>query len=379
MPTQPVPSLKPKVASPRGRRPPRKRKKSVLLQLIRYTFMTVMLLFILVGCWFYLTASGSKLRYMMADSLITTQHRDWAKYLIGSDNLSKRVYAYWAKFDQMGEEKDKGLVTLNSKSQTKAVTKVDQRELVTVEPISGTNFKGYLMTVSDPKKLKLVVPNKAGKGEKVSSMVKRTGALAGVNGGGFIDPNWEGNGFQPEGIVISGGKIYYNDGNLESSRQVVGIDREGRMVAGKFKVSELLRMGVQEAVSFSPRFIVNGEGLIKSQADGWGIAPRTAMAQTKDGSILFAVIDGRQKHSIGATLYDIQEIFLARGAVTAANLDGGASSVLVRNNEIVNKPSSEYGERYLPTAWLVFDYPENVTVKNIWAGLDINKIDASKW
>jgi exopolysaccharide biosynthesis protein len=119
--------------------------------------------------------------------------------------------------------------------------------------------------------------------------------------------------------------------------------------------------------------------LVKSQADGWGVAPRTAMAQTKDGSILFAVIDGRQTHSIGATLYDIQQIFLSHGAITAANLDGGASSVLVHNNEIVNKPSSQYGERYLPTAWLAFDNPQDVHVVNIWAGLDINKIDPSKW
>jgi exopolysaccharide biosynthesis protein len=374
MAVKPIPDLPTGVIPPRGGQP-LKRKKSALLQLIRYTFFMATLLLILFMIWCFLTSSGSKLRYMLADTLITTQHRDWAKYLIGSENLSVRVQSYWKKFDQMGEVKDKGLVKLEAKPAAVAV----RRELVTIELISGHNFKGYLMTVSDPKKLKIVVPNKVGKGEKVSSMVKRTGAVAGVNGGGFIDPNWEGNGFQPEGIVISGGKIYYNDGNLDSTEQVVGIDKDGRMIAGKYKVSELLKMGVQEAVSFSPRFIVNGEGLIKSQADGWGIAPRTAMAQTKEGSILFAVIDGRQKHSIGATLYDIQEIFLAHGAVTAANLDGGASSVLVRNNVIVNKPSSQYGERYLPTAWLAFENPENITVKNIWSGLDIDKIDPSKW
>jgi exopolysaccharide biosynthesis protein len=373
MAVKPIPDLPTGVMPPRGR--PLKRKRSALLQLIRYTFGMAALLLILFMIWFFLTSSGSKLRYMIADTLITTQHRDWAQYLIGSENLSVRVQNYWKTFDQMGEVKDKGLVQLETKPAAAAV----KRELVTTEPISGHNFTGYLMTVSDPKKLKIVVPNKVGKGEKVSSMVKRTGAVAGVNGGGFIDPNWEGNGFQPEGIVISGGKIYYNDGNPDSTQQVVGIDKDGRMIAGKYKVSELLKMGVREAVSFSPRFIVNGEGLIKSQADGWGIAPRTAMAQTKDGSILFAVVDGRQKHSIGATLYDIQEIFLAHGAVTAANLDGGASSVLVRNNVILNKPSSQYGERYLPTAWLAFEHPESITVTNIWSGLDIDKIDPSKW
>src|SRR6185437_390974 len=119
----------------------------------------------------------------------------------------------------------------------------------------------------------------------------------------------------------------------------MGIDKDGQMIAGRYSPTELLKMNVMEAVSFSPRFIVNGVGQVKSQADGWGIAPRKCMAQTKDGSILFAIIDGRQTHSIGATLFDVQEIFLAHGAITAANLDGGASTVLVHNNAIINKPS----------------------------------------
>ncbi|MDD9265765.1 phosphodiester glycosidase family protein [Paenibacillus sp. MAHUQ-63] len=343
-----------------------------------YTIISFTILSLLSLCWFFLTASGTSVRLMMADTLITTQHRDWAKYLIGSEELQKRVEAYWKKFDEMGDEKDQGIVQLEPVSSTAPVAPV-KKELVKIEPISGSNYKGYLVTISDPKKLRIAVPEKVGKGEKVSSMVKRTGALLGVNGGGFIDPNWEGNGFQPEGIVMSGGKIFYNDKGMNGTVQVVGIDKEGRMIAGKYKVSELVEMGVQEAVSFSPRFIVNGVGQIKSQADGWGIAPRTCMAQTKDGSILFAVIDGRQKHSIGATLYDIQEIFLQHGAITAANLDGGASSVLVHNNAIVNKPSSEYGERYLPTAWLIFEHPETAPIKNVWEGLDIRKIDPSKW
>ncbi len=358
---------------PRGARS-RNKKRSIGQSLMQVTLISFLVLSFLFSGWFFFTASGSNLRYLMADTLITTQHRHWAKYLIGSEALQQRVDDYWKKFDQMGEEKDKGLVKVEAPPSNSA-----KKPPVVVKPIEGTNYKGYLVTVSDPKNLKVIVPEKSGKGEKVSSMVKRTGAIAGVNGGGFIDPEWKGNGFQPEGIVLSGGKIYYNDGNLNSVKHVVGIDKDGRMVAGKYKVSELLEMGVQEAVSFSPRFIVNGVGQIKNQSAGWGIAPRTCMAQTKDGEILFLIIDGRQKHSIGASLYDAQQILLEHGAVTAANLDGGASTVLVYEDKIVNKPSSEYGERYLPTAWLVFDQPENVKVKNIWEGLDIRKIDPSKW
>jgi exopolysaccharide biosynthesis protein len=179
---------------------------------------------------------------------------------------------------------------------------------------------------------------------------------------------------------LSGGEIFYRDVAMDTPVHIVGIDKDGQMIAGKYSPTQLLKMGVSEAVSFAPRFIVNGVGQIKDQADGWGIAPRTCMAQKQDGSIMFAIIDGRQPtYSIGATLYDIQEIFLENGAIIAANLDGGASTVLVKDNEIINKPSSEYGERYLPTAWLVFDDPQAAYIKNIWQGLDINKIDPSKW
>jgi exopolysaccharide biosynthesis protein len=380
MAISPVPPRSTAALPPRGSQARSKKKSSWIKDLFLFTSISFVVLSLLFSGWFLLTPSGSKLRYMMADTLITTQHRDWAKYLIGSEALRVRVENYWKQFDQMGEEKDKGLVKLDPSSAPASIpVAAAPKKAVSVEPIEGKNFKGYLLIVPDPKQIRIEVTSNFQKGEKVSSMVKRTGAIAGVNGGGFIDPNWEGNGFQPEGIVISAGKIFYNDGDMNSTKHVVGIDKEGRMVAGSYKVSELVKMEVQEAVSFKPRFIVNGVGQIKSPADGWGIAPRTSMAQTEDGTILFAVIDGRQKHSIGATLYDVQQIFLEHGAVTAANLDGGASSVLVHNNEIVNKPSSEWGERFLPTAFLVYDNPENVKVKNIWEGLDIRKIDPSTW
>lgn len=229
---------------------------------------------------------------MMADTLITTQHRHWAKYLIGSEELDRRVNRYWAQFDIYSGVKDEGLVNVGPKASDDVLT--PEKPIIEVEDIQGTNFKGKLLIVNDPKALRIAVPGTSGKGEKVSSMVKRLGAKAGVNAGGFVDPEWKGNGFQPTGLVMSGGKIYYNDGNMNTPNHIVGIDKEGRMVAGKYSPNELIKMGVQEAVTFAPKFIVNGVGLIKNQADGWGIAPRTAMAQKADGTIMFAIIDGRQ-------------------------------------------------------------------------------------
>lgn len=359
-------------------RKPRRKKKGAFLRFIGRMIVTFMVIGVLAGLWLFLTPSGNSMRYLMADTLITTQHRHWAKYIIGQEELEKRVAAYQTQFDAMGAEEDTHTINLPNGEEGQEPEK--EKPLIEIEEVSGTGYHGYVLTVNDPTKIRLGVPAKVGKGEKVSSMVARTGAVAGINGGGFADPNWKGNGFKPIGVVISQGKLYYNGIGANAATQIVGIDKEGKMIAGKYTLTELSELGIQEAVTFQPRIIVNGKGQIKSQKDGWGIAPRTAMGQREDGAVLFVVIDGRQPgYSIGASLYDVQQIMLDHGAVIAANLDGGSSTVLVtEGGKIANKPSSEYGERYLPTAFLVFENPDQVEIPNIWEGLRPQDIDAGK-
>jgi exopolysaccharide biosynthesis protein len=361
----------PQHSKARKKKATKKRKKRGFFRTLSKVLLTGLILILGGGAWLLYAPSAKNLRYTIADTLITTQHRYLAKYIIGEEELKERVSEYTERFEEMGDEKDTHTIAPEPE--------VIEKPLVEIENITGSGYTGYVMIVNDPTKVRLGIPNKVGSGEKVTSMVKRSGAIAGVNGGGFADPNWKGNGFKPIGIVVSQGKLYYNGLGGKKSTQIVGLDKQGKMVAGNYTLDEISKMGVQEAVSFSPRIIVNGKGLIKNAAEGWGIAPRTAMGQRADGAIIFVVIDGRQPtYSIGANLYDVQQIMLKHGAVIAANLDGGSSTVLVKDNEILNKPSSQYGERYLPTAFLVFEHPEQVDMPNIWKGLDPSKIDAAK-
>lgn len=359
----------------------KKRKKVSFLRRLTRVFMFCLFMLTIGMGWLYFAPSANNFRYLIADTLITTQHRYMAKYIIGEDELKNRVAEYNQRFDNMGDELDTHTIAApNPEADADSdVEAAAVKPLVEIEKVTGTGYSGYIMTVNDPTKVRLGIPDKVGSGEKVSSMVKRTGAIAGVNGGGFADPEWKGNGFKPIGLVISQGKLFYNGLGGKDSTQIVGLDKHGKMIAGNYTLGELSKLGVQEAVSFQPRIIVNGKGLIKNAAEGWGIAPRTAMGQRADGALLFVVIDGRQPgYSIGANLYDVQQIMLKHGAVIAANLDGGSSTVLVKDNEIVNKPSSQYGERYLPTAFLVFEHPEEAQIMNIWEGLDPSQIDAAK-
>ncbi|WP_231891316.1 phosphodiester glycosidase family protein [Paenibacillus swuensis] len=349
------------------------------------SFLFVITLFI---AWIFMTTSGHHFRYLVADTLISSQHRIWAKYVIGDEALKSRVNDYQNIAVATGSEKATHEIKL-----TENVSNPTQAKPVEIKEISGKGYKGHIVYVRDPKSLRLVVPDKAGKGEKVSSMVKRTGALLGVNAGGFADPNWKGNGFVPIGLVISNGEIFFDSSGRNKPAQIVGIDKTGKMIAGNYSPNELLKLDIKEAVTFQPRLIVNGKGQLKNEAQGWGIAPRTAMGQKADGTILFVIVDGRQPgHSIGTNLYEIQQILLSEGAVIAANLDGGSSTVLVEGNgsnnsdeseeidpRIVNKPASQHGERYLPTAFLVFEQPEAITIPNIWAHATKEQLDPSRW
>ena len=84
-----------------------------------------------------------------------------------------------------------------------------------------------------------------------------------------------------------------------------------------------------------------------------GINPRTVIGQRADGAVLLLVIDGRQAHSLGATYKDCINVMLEHGAVNAGNLDGGSSTVLFYNGEIVNNCAALTGSRWIPTAFIV--------------------------
>lgn len=83
-----------------------------------------------------------------------------------------------------------------------------------------------------------------------------------------------------------------------------------------------------------------------------GRAPRTAVGITKDQHILLVVVDGRQEHSVGYTLLELALFMQEMGAVDAVNFDGGGSSEMILQNEIINRPS-DGNERKIGSALVV--------------------------
>ncbi len=226
-----------------------------------------------------------------------------------------------------------------------------ERKPLEIIDISASTYKGKLMIVRDPSRIVLGVPpvlGAEGEGVQISQMVESEGGIAGINAGGFIDEAGMGNGGEPLGIVIKDGKLLYNGG----SSVVIGFDNDNKLIVGYMSAQDALDKNIRDACSFGPVFIVNGKRA-ESIGSGGGLNPRTCIGQTADGSVLLLTIDGRQATSIGATYEDCINILEEYGAVNAANLDGGSSTVMYYNGEVINVSASVYGPRKLPTAFVV--------------------------
>ena len=224
---------------------------------------------------------------------------------------------------------------------------------ITIEDIKGTSFKGKVMLIKDPKRVKLAVTKEIGvNGERVSDLVKDTGAIAGINAGGFYDPNGKGNGAFPDGLTMHDGELLHNNVG-DKAVNIAGFDDKGKLILAEMTAQELKAKNMREVVTFGPNLIVDGKSVVKGDG-GWGIAPRTGIGQMADGTVIFVVIDGRQPTwSIGATLRDLMNVFDDYHAVNAINLDGGSSSELVYNGKVMNRLWNIFGERYIPTAFVV--------------------------
>ena len=234
-------------------------------------------------------------------------------------------------------------------------TKDEGNDVFKLIRISEPMFKGWLTVIYDPSDVELAVSSKLGRaGQNVSTLTRENDGLVGINGGGFEDLDGWGNGSIPYGAIIKNGEVIWNhDGG---SGGLIGFTKDHKMYLTWKTPEEAIADGMMEAVDFGPFLIVNGN-VSKIHGDGgWGIAPRSVIAQRKDGVVLFLIIDGRMPgYSIGASMNDVIEILLRYKAYNAANLDGGASTTMSVNGSLWNNPyvGGEYGGRTVSNAWIV--------------------------
>lgn len=296
-------------------------------------------------------------------SAMTTMSHQYLASWIYSDEYIQKVLSNNEIFevDEISNPDDikfrKYTTTIyRNKYEKEILTKDEDNDLYKLINVSGKGYQGFLVAIYDPSRIHIATTKYLGvRGESILTVSEREGAIIAMNAGGFYDPDWNSNGALPHGTVISNGKVVsdYVDANVGGG--FIGFDNNNKLILGYMSKNEALNRGLRDAVEFGPYLIVNGKRSFIRGNGGWGIAPRTAIGQRQDGIVLFLVINGRLASSIGADMVDLTDIMENYGAYNAANLDGGSSSALIINQQIINTPvaGGSNGLRDMSTFWVV--------------------------
>ncbi len=328
-----------------------KPKPKALVLAGRILGVTGLILVLLTGS---LLAAGAVVCYgpspAARDLLITTvMETSAAKFVAHIYFSPEEINAILSANNTKGTQ---GITDTNAVQMTKPQDGEDLSEIL-IEDVKGRTFVGKMMIVRDPSRIFVAtIPqySEEGEGMLLTDLLETNDAVAGINGGAFLDEKGFGRGGMPRGVVIRDGKVVCDTPTPFST--VIGFDAQHRLIVGDISAAKAVEMGIQQAVSFGPALVVNGKRVTFSGTGG-GLNPRTAIGQRADGAVLLLVVDGRQPHSLGATFNDLADVMVEYGAVNAGNLDGGSSSLLVHEGQVLNSLFSVTGMRPIPTAFLV--------------------------
>ena len=173
---------------------------------------------------------------------------------------------------------------------------------------------------------------------KTSVTAADNNAILAVNGDYY--------GANSTGYVIRNGVVYRDTVREDSSNGDLPIYKDGSfkvIYEDQISAEQLVNDGVVNLLAFGPALVENGEIAVDTNTEvGQAMAsnPRTAIGIIDENHYIIVVSDGRTSESEGLSLYQLAEVMKSYGAKTAYNLDGGGSSTLYFNGQVINKPTT---------------------------------------
>ncbi len=205
----------------------------------------------------------------------------------------------------------------------------------TTQRVDDTTVYVVDVQVSDPSLLKTAFADDTyGRNvkETTSDIAEANDAILAINGDYY--------GFRDNGYVIRNGVLYRSEG---SGNEDLVIDAEGNFSLineDDISAQELLEQGAVQVFSFGPGLVNDGEICVSENeevAQSMTSNPRTAIGMVEPGHYILVVSEGRTDDSEGLTLYQLAQVMKDNGCSVAYNLDGGGSSTLWFNGQVINQ------------------------------------------
>ena len=173
---------------------------------------------------------------------------------------------------------------------------------------------------------------------KTSVTAAENNAILAVNGDYY--------GANSTGYVIRNGVVYRDTVREDSSNGDLAIYKDGSfkiIYEDEISAEQLVKDGVVNLLAFGPSLVEDGEIVVDTNSEvGQSMSsnPRTAIGIIDENRYIIVVSDGRTSESEGLSLYQLAEVMKSYGVKTAYNLDGGGSSTLYFNGQVINKPTT---------------------------------------
>ena len=173
---------------------------------------------------------------------------------------------------------------------------------------------------------------------KTSVTVAENNAILAVNGDYY--------GANSSGYVIRNEVVYRDSVREDASNGDLAIYKDASfkiIYEDQVSADQLVQDGVVNLLAFGPSLVENGEISVDTNTEvGQAMSsnPRTAIGIIDENHYIIVVSDGRTSESKGLSLYQMAEVMKSYGVKTAYNLDGGGSSTLYFNGQVINKPTT---------------------------------------
>ena len=212
---------------------------------------------------------------------------------------------------------------------------------LTEKTVSNTQVYIADITVSSAEYLKTALAQNT-YGTNVTAKTSITAA----NNNAILAVNGDYYGANSTGYVIRNGVVYRDTVREDSSNGDLAIYKDGSfkiIYEDEISAEQLVKDGVVNLLAFGPSLVENGEIVVDTNSEvGQSMSsnPRTAIGIIDENHYIIIVSDGRTSESQGLSLYELAEVMKSYGVKTAYNLDGGGSSTLYFNGQVINKPTT---------------------------------------
>jgi len=314
------------------------------------TIFFIVIDILIAGCFFLVYGPIDSFRNTIINTAMNTKTHQYIAYTFWEEDVVQKVLSQSA-YIPISDKINLDDIILDTAPKDSYEDEYEEA-ILTREPgnedykylkVKVGKYDAHLVAIYDPSKVELIHSKSFNTGtgqETIANMCKRMGGVVCINGGMFVDYGWGSD--IPMGYLIKDSKIIWSDHSGKSN--LIGFTKDNKFLLTYSTGKEAIEMGMEDALEFGPFLIVNGKEMefVNTSVGGYSRAARVAIAQRKDGVVMFLVTEGT--HAAGPTMLEIIETLKRYGAYNAANLDGGTSSQLVINGKLINNPKNIYGQ-----------------------------------